>query len=457
MAGFMDKLNSLLPKKNAESTPLAGVTPVNVPNQKSGFAGVSSLEDFKALLQNKFGNQHPNGREINLVPDVKEEMIKALKLRNLTFFLCIVVASASVIITLIFASIAGGQQAVVDGKKNTLANLSAKISSYSDLNDFLTIKGQLENVDSISSNKKLLSRTFNIISTLLPTGADWIKISELSINLSNNEPVISFDAQANAGNPPYIDYNVLDSFKKTMQYMRYDYGDYVDKNGTVIPAYCIIETSTDGATLSDPERGYYAYWLIKGKGCNPSYEPELDEEGNEKYDEIEALKGYTIDDYNGNQVVKIWRTPQYNDWYKKEEKENQPYMSLDGVISGVAHFESACTTYSGTKDEVTGEINWTSSNETCLLVPDGIDGINISDSSNGRGAEDELVLRFSASITLNPEVYSFNNHHVLARGPSGRYNVTDSYVQIQNMFSERAADCDPNDTACNNNGNKGGE
>lgn len=455
MANFLDKLKSVLPAKSVEPTPLAGVTPIKLDSgRKPGT--IPSLDEFKTMLENKFGNQHPAGREINLVPDVKEEMIKALKLRNLTFFICIVIASASVAITLIFASIAGGQQAIVNAKKNTLANLSAKINSYSDLDDYLTIQDQLSNLDSISDNKKLLSRTFNIISALFPTGADYIKISELSINLSEGEPVISFDAQANAGNPPYIDYNVLDSFKKSMQYMRYDFGDYVDKEGTTIPAYCIIETDVNGATLSDSTKGYYAYWLIKGEGCNPSYEPEIDDEGNEKYVEADALKGYTIEDYEDSQVVKIWRTPQFNDWYREEEKEDQPYMSLDGTISGVAHFESACTTYTGTLDELTDKVTWETTNDSCLLVPEGIEGINISDSSNGRGADEELVLRFSASITLNSEVYNFNNHHVLARAPSGRYNVTDSFVQIQNMFSERAADCEPNDTACNSGTTKGG-
>ena len=420
------------------------------PNKKPGEIKLPSFAELKIMFQEKFGNQHPAGREINLVPDIKEEMIRALKFRNLTFFICIIIASASVAAILVFASIAGGQQAIVNGKKETLSALSGKINSYGDLDDFLTIKSQLNNLDSISGNKKLLSRTFNIISALFPSGADYIKISELGINLSGEEPTISFDAQANAGNPPYIDYNVLDSFKKSMEYMRYDYGDYVDKEGTVIPAYCIIETGEDGATLIDEEKGYYAYWLIQGDGCNPSYVPEVDSKGNQKYNETAALKGYTIDDYNGNSVVKIWRTPQFDEWYKKEEKENQPYMGLDGTISGVAHFESACTTYFGTKDERTGKITWDKKNEECLLVPEGIDGISISDSSNGRGASRELVLRFSAVITLSPEVYSFKNHHLITVAPSGRYNVTDSYRQIQDMFSERAADCDPTDTACTN-------
>lgn len=430
-------LNKLKPKASAD------------PNVKPGTINLPSFDQIKVKIQDKI-NKHPAGREINLVPDVKGEMIKALKLRNFTFFVCIVVAGISVALIVIFASIAGGQQAVVDGKKNTITNLSAKLNSYSDLGDFLTIKNQLSNIGSISDNKKLLSRTFSVVSALLPTGADTIRLSELNVDLSGDSPVISFDAQANAGNPPYIDYNVLDSFKKSMQYMRYDYGTYVDKEGAEIPAYCIIENGADGATLSDPEKGYYAYWLIEGEGCNPSYEPEIDKNGNEKYDEEKALKGYEVDEYNGNRVVLIWRTPQYNDWYKKTEREGQPYMSLDGDISGVAHFESDCTTYTGVENEITGEINWSSANDECLLVPDGIDGIRISDSSNGRGSSDELVLRFSASISINSEVYDFANHHMLAVAPSGRYNVTDSYVQIQNMFSERAADCDSGDTACNN-------
>ena len=38
---------------------------------------------------------------------------------------------------------------------------------------------------------------------------------------------------------------------------------------------------------------------------------------------------------------------------------------------------------------------------------------------------------------------------MLAIAPSGRYNVTDSYVQLQSMFEERAKDCKENDAACN--------
>lgn len=377
--------------------------------------------------------------EINLVPDIKGEMLKTLKLRNLIFFLCIVVSLASIGVTAIIGLIAGGQQLALDSKQATLKSLSAKLNSFSDLDDFLTIKDQVGNISLLASNKKVLSRTFNTLAALIPTGADTITVSALNVDLSGEQPTFSFDAQANAGKEPFIDYNVLDSFKKSMQYMRYDYGRYVDKNGATIPAYCIIESGSDGATFSDSSRGIYAFWTINAEGCNPS--------------DSTKSSDYTIEDYNGTEVVRIWRTPQYNEWYKQTAVEGQPYMSLDGQISGVEHFESACITYTGNIGQAGSAPKWIESNESCLLVPGGTDGIQVSDSSNGRGNDDELVLRFSAVISLAPEIYNFTNTHVLAIAPTGRRNVTDSYVQIQAMFGERAKDCAKDDTACSTNTN----
>lgn len=381
-------------------------------------------------------------KEINLVPDVKEEMIKTIKLRNYILFACIMVMVVSASVALIFGLIMGGQKAVLGEKDSTLNMLSDKLNSYSELGEFLTIKNQVSSIDDLTNNKKVLSRTFDVLSAMIPAGADTITVSKLDVDLSEDAPVFSIDAQANAGKEPYIDYNVLDSFKKSMQYMRYDYGRYVDKKGENIPAYCMIEFGDDGATLNDPEKGLYAYWTINAEGCNPSSDVNSEE--------------YAMENYNGADVVRIWRTPQYNEWYKQNEMEGQPYMSLDGEISGVEHFESACIKYVGNIGVGDSTPKWIDSNENCLLVPEGIEGIEVKDSSNGRDSGGELVLRFSADITLAPQVFRFANHHMLAIAPSGRRNVTDSYVQIQSMFGERAKDCDENDTACAAEVNKNG-
>ncbi len=419
-----------------------------------------SASETKAKINGFIYKIRPAHSEINLVPEVKDDMIKAIKLRNLTFFICIIIASASFAVTAVFASIAAGQQAIADGKNETITNLSKKLFSYSDLNNFLTIKDQLGNLSEISKNKTLLSRAFNILSAVIPNNGDTITVSALSINLSGSAPTIAFDAQADALQPPYIDYNVLESFKKSMQYLRYDYGSYVDRDGAAIPAYCIIEQDSGGTTLSDPERGVFAYWLIDGEGCNPSATQDdlesLSEDESSDEEAIESLKlattisGYETETYEGETVVRIWRTPQFNEWYSEQGDSK---ISLSGDISGVAHFASKCTAYTGTKDEATGSVTWTASNESCLLVPEE-NGLRISSSSNGRDSSGNLVLRFSASITLSPEFFKFSNAHMLAVAPSGRYNVTDSYIQVQDIFGAPATDCSSSDTLCNN-GNGG--
>ena len=389
-------------------------------------------------------------REINLVPDIKDEMIKTLKLRNYIFFACFVVAAASVGVTLIFGLIVGGQQLARDSKKTTIDQLHDKLNSYNELSDMLTIKDQVNNIDTLTENKQLLSRTFSALSAMIPTGADTIKISELTVNLKPDaesvaeegeeitEPTFAFEAQANAGKEPFIDYNVLDSFKKSMQYMRYDYGKYVDKENNEIPAYCMIEQGSDGATFKEDKDGqpnFYAYWTIEAEGCNPSEEIEPSD--------------YKLEDYDGQKVVKIWRTPQFSDWYQKSPKDQEPSISLDGTISNVEHFSSECITYTGDDSEDESKPKWSEDNQ-CLLVNDesGEESIVINESSNGRDSSNELVLRFSATIKLNSEFFKFDNTHMLALPPSGRRNVTDSYVQVQAMFSKRAKDCDKNDTAC---------
>lgn len=407
-------------------------------------------------------------REINLVPDIKYDAIRAIKVRNWTFFVCFVVAAICVGVLAVLGTVLGGQTIAMNNADSSLEKMSSKLTSYEDLGDYLTIQNQLTGLNSIAENKREISRLFGILSVMQPTNGDEVTFSELTISFEDDAASITFEAQADALTQPYIDYNVLDAFKKNLDYIKYDYGRYVDKNGEEIPAYCIVETGDDGATLAE-NGNVFAYWKINEEGCNPS-EPEEedddeeesessslglgdllnnndeeenddDEEESEEDEHANEDPDYDYFDYgDGERVVRIWRSVQYDDWYQKG------YLSLDGAISGVAHFESQCYSRSGAEEE--NKITWSETNMECMIVPDGQDGISITESSNGKDSDDNLVLRFAATINLDPEVFSFQNKHVLMVGPTGSINVTDSYTQVQNMFGERASDCDTGDTSC---------
>lgn len=360
-------------------------------------------------------------KEINLIPDIKMEMVKALKLRNFVFFLCIVVSAGAIVLTLFLGGIVIAQNATISGLDNSLTLASKTVKSYTDLDEFLTVQNQLNQLNTLSNKKKVLSRVFDVLSALLPTNGDTITISEITVNLQEN--TLIFDAQADAGVEPYIDYRVLEAFQKSMDYMRYDYGRYVDREGNEIPTYCMVEKGNDGGILHDDTK-IYALWTINADGCN----------------EAETVAS-EYRNYNGEQMAVIWRTPDFNKWYE------DGYMTEDGAISGIEHFESKCTTY--TRNNSAEKATWNVINESCTMVDGGKDGINVTESSNGRNSTGELVLRFSATIKLDSNVLSFNNKHLISVAPSGTHNVTDSYVQVQNMFSERATDCDASDTSCN--------
>ncbi len=394
--------------------------------------------------------------EINLVPDIKDEMIKTLKLRNFIFFLCIIVASVSAGIAAIFGAIAGGQGAVISGKSGTITLLSNKLNSYSDLTEFLTIKDQVNNINTLAANDIDASRLFNVISTIFPSGADSITITEMTANFGIQDTTISFEANADAGKEPFIDYNVLESFKKSMEFYTYDYGDYVDSEGNTIPPYCIIEHDENGATLMDSDDRYYAYWTINDEGCNPGKKTSDDTSSNKS-----SSSSNETTSYQGKTVVQIWRTPLYSSWYKEHQTEGQPYISLDGQISGVPHFESKCISRTGAIAQGQTVPKFTEES-SCKLVPgvsSGVEGggIQILESANGKTENDELVLRFSARISFDPGMFLSKSHHAIVLPLSGHHNVTDSYVQVQSMFGQRAKACEDNDQTCQNNKNANGE
>ena len=158
--------------------------------------------------------------------------------------------------------------------------------------------------------------------------------------------------------------------------------------------------------------------------------------------DVEEEMQYDLTSYDGVEVVKIWRTPLFKDWYDEE------YIDLGGTISGIPHFESACITYSGVIDEITNEPFFTSSNDSCELVVDGINGFRIDESGNARNQDEDLILSFKGAISIDPAYYNMQNTHMMAVAPNGRFNVTDSYMQVQSMFVPPAEACEINDLEC---------
>lgn len=420
--------------------------------------------------------------EINLVPDVKLQMIRAQKMRNLVLFICIVVSAVSVGVVLVLFSIKSGQDIAMSNQDKKLATMSAKLMGYEELGDLVTIQSQLDRLNDIADNKTVLSRVFGALGVMLPTGGDLVQLSDLRVDMDTN--TLRMEAQADARVAPLIDYRVLESFKKGVALTKYDYGRYVDANGEEIPTWCISEADNGNAYRTGDS--YYAWWDLSADKCKAVpmgteaeddelvYSKDAEVEVAEEEVSIESLQAEGVqvttndegqitidaddvevrDNGAGGQIyvrkrvkrVKIWRTPQFTAWH------NGGLMELNGTIDGIEHFESECTSYSGTMPAGSSVARWSSTN-TCMLAPEGLTVIS---SSNGRDDSDNLVLKFTASATVDEEFFAFRNKHMMAIGPVGQ-NVTDSYVQIGGMFTQEARECAEDDTEClNTTTNSGG-
>ena len=207
--------------------------------------------------------------EINLVPDVKAEMIKAQKVRNIVFFACITISILSASTAVVLGSVKGAQDITMAGQDSHMMDLSKKITSYDELPEFLTIQNQLRGISDIEDNQKVLSRAIIFLNSIIPDEGDEIKVSELSVELSTG--TLSFDAQANAKaiGQPDIDYRVLESFIKRTNLMTFDHGRYVDSVGNEIPSRCIIEYNEKGEMLQE-NGNIFAIWRRGETGCDPT-------------------------------------------------------------------------------------------------------------------------------------------------------------------------------------------
>ena len=119
---------------------------------------VAGKKDDSAMMTGQTGKY-----EVNLVPDVKLEMIRLQKIRNLVFFVCIVVSIVSVSTLVVLGGIKGTQDLLISGQESHIKNLSDKITNYKELPDFLTIQDQLKKLSEINKNRPVLSRVFPIL------------------------------------------------------------------------------------------------------------------------------------------------------------------------------------------------------------------------------------------------------------------------------------------------------
>ncbi len=164
--------------------------------------------------------------EINLIPDVKRELIKAQMIRNrvilVSVFVCIVSLTAVVLLSInVFAV----QLARNNGADGSIKDKSNTFSQKADLPKTLTLQNQLSKISDIYDAKKIDSRLFDMLAKIIPPAPNDVKIS--SFNIDADTETISIEGQAANS------FAAFEVFKKTIEGTEISYIDPADDKKTV--------------------------------------------------------------------------------------------------------------------------------------------------------------------------------------------------------------------------------
>lgn len=156
--------------------------------------------------------------EVNLIPDVKLELLKARRQHKLVISASIAVAIISVGLVVLMSVFTFGGQALADNlAQSRIDDKTKELKGVEDLSQTLTLQAQLNKLTEVQGDKNISSRLFDILSVVVPSGDNAVKITRL--NFKSEENTIELEAEAANG------YEAMEVFKKTLAETTFHYNE----------------------------------------------------------------------------------------------------------------------------------------------------------------------------------------------------------------------------------------
>lgn len=176
--------------------------------------------------------------EINLVPDVKQELIRAQRVRAGVISTAVLIGIIAIGVVVVLAIWVFGVQAARGLiSDNTIKDQSQRLSAVEDVSTTLTIQNQLSKLSAMHNSKSIDSRIFDILTTINPPAPNDVSITNLA--LDSETKTIKIEAQAKSGYP------ALEVFKKTINGTKFDFTEDGEKLSVPL-----------ASDMSDSDRSY---------------------------------------------------------------------------------------------------------------------------------------------------------------------------------------------------------
>ena len=146
--------------------------------------------------------------EINLLPNVKRELLKTRAMRNRVISISFLVGGASIAAVVVLALIFGSQIAAEAVQNGVIKDRNDKLMAVEDLNKVVTIQHQLTKINEQHSGKKINSRVFDVVTAVNPVAPNNVSFSDIKVNPESK--TITLEGSAVNG------YSALETLKKTI-------------------------------------------------------------------------------------------------------------------------------------------------------------------------------------------------------------------------------------------------
>ncbi len=146
--------------------------------------------------------------QINLVPDIKQEMLRAQRMRNVTISLSIVAGIVAGGIVVALVAILGAQVAIEKYTDGQITSEYKKLADTQGINNALTIQNQLKTIADQHGKRTVDSRLLDVIAAINPAAPNDVKLSKVTLNPEDSTLILEGSA---AGGYP-----ATEVFRKTI-------------------------------------------------------------------------------------------------------------------------------------------------------------------------------------------------------------------------------------------------
>ncbi len=198
--------------------------------------------------------------QLNLLPDVKKQLLHSQMQRNLVISICIIITIVAGSVILILGGIMGGQAIQKSNLTQSIADSQDAITkkqSDSQLDEYLTVQNQLSKISSLKNQQLDYSRVFDYLKQLNPAAPNSVSLSSVKLAA----PGVSSDASTTESTGVTVEmqgettnYSSLNVFKSTLSLAKFS---YAPKKGANIETKSLFSSVTvTSSALTDDKLSF---------------------------------------------------------------------------------------------------------------------------------------------------------------------------------------------------------